>query len=191
MRLSVSFLCLAALLALARPAGAQPSGSLVTGTVASPDGRPIGGASITLSGRGGTLTATSDRNGHFEIAHVTPGTYGVRASASGYSTLSGRTVAVTSDAATSLTLTLPKAQVAALTVIGTVTANGTSTISTAPAPSLIISTQPYAQQGVTRVSDILADQLSTTVIPVIGGGCRVVDVRFQHVARPEHQHAAR
>lgn len=170
MRLVVWLLCLAGALALAQPAGAQPSGSRVTGTVASPDGRPIAGASITLSGRGGTLTASSDRTGHFEIAHVAPGTYGVRASARGYSTLSGRSVAVTSDAATSLTLTLPKAQVAALTVIGTVTANGTSTISTAPAPSLTISTQPYAQQGVTRVSDILQDQLSTTVIPVIGGG---------------------
>jgi outer membrane cobalamin receptor len=166
----VSFLCLSALFGLAVPVGAQPSGSLVTGTVASPDGQPIRGASITLSGRGGTLTASSDRTGHFEIAHVAPGAYGVRASASGYSTLSGQTVDVKSDAATMLTLTLPKAQVAALTVIGTVTANGTSTISTAPAPSLTISTQPYAQQGVTRVSDILSNQLSTTVYPVIGGG---------------------
>jgi outer membrane cobalamin receptor len=142
----------------------------VSGSVTSPDGAPIRGASIALTGHGSDRSALSDRSGHFAIAGVPPGTYGVRASASGYSTLSGRTIAVTSDAATSLTLTLPKAQVSSLALIGTVTANGASSISTAPAPSLTISTQPYAQQGVTRVSDILQNQLSTTVYPVIGGG---------------------
>jgi len=150
---------------------AQTAGaSRVTGTVTSADGRPIAGASIALTGNGPARIAVSDKNGRFHLATVPAGTYVVQASASGYSTLSGRTVAVAPNAETSLSLVLPAAQVSSFTVIGTVTTNGSTALSTAPAPSLEISSQPYAQQGVTRVSDILQYQLSTTVIPIIGGG---------------------
>jgi outer membrane receptor protein involved in Fe transport len=67
-------------------------------------------------------------------------------------------------------LSLGRAQASSLTVIGQVKANGGQTLSTAPAPSLDIVTQAFAQQGVTRISDILEGAPSTTVVRVIGGG---------------------
>jgi len=170
-RCVAALLCFAAAWGLPDAAAAQqPPAAGVSGTVSSADGKPIPGASIALTGNGSARVAVSDRSGRFHLSGVPAGTYGVRASASGYSTLSGRTVAVAPNAETSLSLVLPAAQVSSLTVIGTVTTNGGTALSTAPAPSLEISTQPYAQQGVTRASDILQYQLSTTVIPIIGGG---------------------
>jgi outer membrane receptor protein involved in Fe transport len=67
-------------------------------------------------------------------------------------------------------LSLARAQASSLTVIGQVRANGGQTLSTAPAPNIEIPTQAFAQQGVTRVSDILEQVPSTTVVRVIGGG---------------------
>ena len=154
-----------------RPALAQAAASaIVTGTVRSTDATAIGRASVLLRGNGPTRSTITDGSGRFEIGGLVPGTYVVEASAKGYSTLSDRTVEVGPGSTTTLALTLNKAQVSSLAVIGSVTVNGSSTLSTAPAPSLEINTQPYAQQGVTRTSDILQDQLSTTVYPVIGGG---------------------
>ena len=168
-RLLIAVACLIVAADVPLAAVAQSS-QLVTGTVTSADGKPIRGASIALTGSGPAHTALSGRDGRFTLTNIPAGTYVVEVSAAGYSTLSGRSVTVAANAETSLALVLPKAQVSSLTVIGTVTTNGGAALSTAPAPSLEISSQPYAQQGVTRVSDILQYQLSTTVIPIIGGG---------------------
>jgi outer membrane receptor protein involved in Fe transport len=157
--------------ALARTAAAQMQPQIaLSGTIKSSDGAPIAGASITLSGNGPRRSATSDRSGQFQFANVKPGTYLLEAIAKGYTTLNGRTIQIEENAMTTLALTLPRAQVSSLTTIGSVTTNGLQTLSTQPAPTLNINTQPYAQQGVTRTSDILQDQLSTTVYPIIGGG---------------------
>jgi outer membrane cobalamin receptor len=168
-------------LLVAVPVGvAAPAGSAVaaeatalaaaSGTVQAAGGSPIAGATVTLSGNGPSRQSTSDRAGRFSFAGLTPGTYVVSVTAPGYAALSGKTVSIGGAIATALTVTLPRAQVSSLTTIGQVTANGAQTLSTNAAPTLDIAAQPYAQAGVTRTSDILTDQLSTTVYPILGGG---------------------
>jgi outer membrane cobalamin receptor len=157
-------------------ASAQTVEAGVAGTVLSSDGAPITGASIAFSGNGPTLATVSDRKGAFGIAHVVPGTYSLSVTARGYNPITSRTVTIASGAMTTIDLRLPRLQASSLTVIGTVRTNGSQAISTQPAPTLDISTQPYAQEGETRISDILGDQLSTTVVPVIGGGLNAPEV---------------
>ena len=140
------------------------------GSVSSTDGTPIAGAEVTLSGNGPTLMSRSDGHGAFAFASLPSGTYTLGATAPGYNPLSGRTVQIAANAKTTLELRLPRLQASSLTTIGYVRTNGGQAISTLPAPTLDISMQPFAQQGATRVSDILGYQLSTTLIPVLGGG---------------------
>ncbi|HTV74661.1 MAG TPA: TonB-dependent receptor [Candidatus Acidoferrales bacterium] len=165
-------LFVALLLGTAQAAQAQQTGSAaVSGTVRSVDGKPIVGALISLRGNGPISVTRSDGAGRFSFAALAPGVYIIHVSAIGYATLSGRTVEVTGTEPASLALILPNAQVSSLTTIGSAMVNGHTTLSTAPAPMLDISAQPYAEHGVTRTSDILQDQLSTTVYPILGGGC--------------------
>jgi outer membrane receptor protein involved in Fe transport len=154
-----------------RPAMAQGAPTAAaSGIVRATDGTPLSGAAIELSGNGPLRAARSDATGHFRFDGLAQGTYVLDVRATGYTALTGRTVDVHLGQVAVLDVALPPAQVASLTIIGSVTANGTRALSTSPAPTLDISAQPYAQQGVTRVSDILSDQLSTTVYPILGGG---------------------
>jgi len=157
-------------LVLADPISVPPANVTVAGTIAAADGRPIGGAKVELRGNGPAKVATSAADGTFYLTAVVPGTYTISATAHGYEPVGGRTVDVKSDGTTTLELALQRQQASSLTVIGSVRANGSQTISTAPAPTVDISTKAYAQEGETRTSDILSNQLSTTVYPIIGGG---------------------
>ncbi len=167
--LAPSFLGLC-LLAATGTAFAAVAEATAGGSVTSTDGTPIASAEVTLGGNGPALTARSDRHGAFSFPNLKPGTYTLAAAAPGYNPLVARTVQIAAAATTTLELRLPRLQASSLTVIGTVRTNGAQAISTLPAPTLDIAMQPYAQQGETRVSDILGEQLSTTVVPVIGGG---------------------
>ncbi len=158
------------------PAGAAPLLASATGSVLSTDGTPVMAAEIVLTGNGPTLRARSDKRGAFAFASLAAGTYTLSATAPGYNPIAGRTVQIGADATTDLQLRLPRLQASSLTVIGSVRTNGAQAIATLPAPTLDISMQPYAQQGETRVSDILANQLSTTVVPILGGGLNAPEV---------------
>jgi outer membrane cobalamin receptor len=160
----VIFVCAAAAVQ-----GAEPDSS-AGGSVLSSDGAAIAGAAVSLSGNGPTRAAQSDAHGAFVFDHLASGTYTLAVSAPGYNPIASQTVQIAPRARATIELRLPRQQASSLTVIGSVRTNGAQAISTLPAPTLDISMQPYAQQGETRVSDILADQLSTTVVPVIGGG---------------------
>jgi outer membrane receptor protein involved in Fe transport len=142
----------------------------VSGSVTAPDGTPVASARVTFSGNGNARTASTDRSGKFALTDLPAGTYTLSASAKGYSPLSGRSVQVLDGNPNQIDLVVARAQASSLTTIGTVRANGRQALSTAPGQTLDIAMAPYAQQGVTRTSDILQQELSTTVEPVIGGG---------------------
>jgi len=144
--------------------------SAAVGSVVSSDGVAISGAIVTLSGNGPAASSVSDRHGAFSFSALAPGTYTLTVTAPGYNPIKAQTVQVASDSKAVINLRLPPIQASSLVEIGSVQTNGSRAISTLPAPTLDISMQPYAQQGETKVSDILSDQLSTTVVPVIGGG---------------------
>jgi outer membrane cobalamin receptor len=146
------------------------------GTVVSTDGTPIAGAIVSLSGNGPVKRATSDAKGHFEFAILAPGVYLLGATATGFGSLSGRAVAVREHETTVLQVVLSRQQVSSLTVIGEVRSNGGAVLSTASAPVVQINAQTYAAQGVNTVSDILQNEVSTTVVPVLGGGLNAPEV---------------
>ena len=152
------------------PAVAQRDGCLVDGTVAAKGGGAVPNVLVTVTGGGITKTVRSDGRGHFDFGSLPPGTYAIEAHAKGYATLTERTITVYLGQENRLALTLQRSQASSLLVIGQVSVNGTPAISTAPVPSVNVDAQRYAAQAVTRVSDILEDQLSTTVYPIIGGG---------------------
>ena len=150
------------------------------GSVHSSDGAAVAGAVVTLTGNGASNAATSDGHGTFSFPHMHSGTYTLSVYAPGYNGIAAQTIEITADAKNTLELKLPLLQVSSLVEIGSVTANGSRSVSSLPAPTLDISMQPYAQQGETSVADVLGYQLSTTVVPVIGGGLntpKVVSLR--------------
>jgi outer membrane cobalamin receptor len=161
---------------LVAAAATDQNDASATGSVTAIDGRPVSGARVTLAGSGPNISARSDRSGTFVVRSLAAGTYTLTVTAPGYNRISAQTVQIAPHAVTRIDLRLPPQQASSLTTIGSVRSNGAQTISALPAPTLDISMQPYAQQGETRVSDILADQLSTTVVPVIGGGLNAPEV---------------
>ncbi len=152
-----------------RPVLASQSASII-GKVESQDGTPIFGATVRLRGTALAREAISDGAGSFHLEALRAGEYSVSAFAHGFAPLAGRTVNIAEDQQSSIVLVLFPVQASSLAVLGRVTVNGGETLSTAPAPILDINAPAYAAQGVTRASDTLGTALSTTVVPVIGGG---------------------
>jgi outer membrane cobalamin receptor len=152
------------------PASAAPALGRASGTVTSADGAPIAGATVTLSGNGPAESAATDAKGRFAFAGLQFGPYSLAAVAHGYAPISGRTIQVRDRDLTELQLVLVKQQASSLTVIGDVRANGGAVLGTASAPVVQLNAPKYAAQGVSSVSDMLGNELSTTVVPVLGGG---------------------
>ncbi|MEO6835399.1 MAG: TonB-dependent receptor [Candidatus Tumulicola sp.] len=150
-------------------AAAQAPTVDVTGTVAADDGTPIAAASIRLTAQGRARTTTSDARGRFALAGMANGTYSVAASAPGYAPLSQQTVTVGPGRAV-LALVMSRATTNSLTVIGHVRASAGDTVSTGSAPSVTLSAANAAAAGVTAVSAMVWDQLSTTPVLPLGGG---------------------
>jgi outer membrane receptor protein involved in Fe transport len=146
----------------------------VHGTVTANDGSPIADASVTLSGGTAIVRARSDRRGRFELKHVRPGTYTISVVAPGYGPISNRMVDLTDLHETRLSLVMEQATTSSLTVIGTVSTNRGSTVSTSSAPSVTINAQGAAAQGTTEVSDVLWGQMGTTPSIPLGGGSNAI-----------------
>jgi len=158
-----------AFIACALPVRAQSSAIDVSGTIVANDGTPIIGAHVTLVSRTGSKSVTSDGHGHFVVIRVMTGTYTIYADAPGYNPLSQRTVSIGTGEDT-LSLVLSRATTNSLTVIGQVRTSAGDTVSTSSAPSVSLSAQNAAAQGITAVSDMLWSQLATTPVLPLGGG---------------------
>ena len=150
-------------------ARAQNSGNGVTGTVVANDGVPIAGAAVVLTAANRSYSARSDARGHFVISDVPAGTYALHASAPGYQAISQRTVTLSSTDST-ISVALSPATTNSLIVIGEVRASAGETVSTASAPSVTLSAQNAAAQGVTAASAMVWPQLSVTPVIPLGGG---------------------
>ena len=103
------------LTALASPAAAQDytSGS-VTGTVTDTDNKKVPSATVTLrsQAQGQTRTLTSGSGGTFAASGLTPGTYDVTVTASGYRDYTGTiTIVAAQDNSVGLTLVSASADV--------------------------------------------------------------------------------
>jgi outer membrane receptor protein involved in Fe transport len=171
-------LCAAALLpilALPGPIAAfaqAPSGGTVSGSVTSLDGRPVAGARIALDGPS-HVAASTGTDGRFSLAAVQPGTYSAHVSAARFADSPLATIDVRSGETTTLAFSLARSN-SSLATIGHVATNGRETVSTSATPVTTIDTQAYADEGFTRLSDVLQNDETTTLFHTTGGGSTVL-----------------
>lgn len=166
------FLSAAAVVAMMHPLAAAatsaPMGA-IAGAVESADGAPIAGAALRLDGSSGRFSYASDGGGKF-AGDVPAGIYVLSARAKRSSAISGVTVSIAPFAVTRVDLTMVPAQASSISVLGHVTVNGADTVSTSPSHVVDVSASIAAGRGVTSTSDLVATELSTTVVPQAGGG---------------------
>jgi outer membrane receptor protein involved in Fe transport len=141
---------------------AEATGSVLV-HVASVDESPVPRARVVVERNGDRHTIETSPDGTATIAELHPGTYGVSATSSQYAPLAASPIDVRGGARTDVALVLARSATS-LTTIGSVTSAGSASVSTSNAPTQSLPTQEYAARGFTRVSDVLADALSATVI---------------------------
>ena len=131
--------------------------------VATADDVPIARAKVVIVRNGDRRTIETGTDGTATLANLATGTYLVSASSPQYAPLTASPIEIGSAAHTDVVLVLARSATS-LTTIGSVTATGSSNVSISNAPIQTLQTQAYAERGFTRVSDVLADALSATVI---------------------------
>jgi outer membrane receptor protein involved in Fe transport len=112
MRHQLSWLCVAALLALAQ-AWAGVTGK-ITGTVKDGRGQPLPGVNVVVAGQ--SRGAATDMDGEYAILNVAPGTYSLLFSSVGYAALQVDQVGVSVDLTTRQDATLQESMVQGETV---------------------------------------------------------------------------
>jgi len=167
-------LCGVALFALIAPAEAhaQASGGTVSGLVTSLEGRPVAGARIVLDGPAHEIAA-SGNDGAYSLTALPPGTYAAAISAPRFSSPATATIDVRAGVTTTLNFALARSD-SSLTTIGRTVTNGRETVSTSSTPVTTINVQAYADDGYTRLSDVLQNDETTTLFHVAGGGSTVL-----------------
>jgi len=158
--------------AFAAAPGVTPIGN-ITGSVTTNEGVPVRNAVVTLQGEGASHSGQTDADGRFSIPDLTPGTYAIRVNAVGFDPLGPRPIGVAKLETTALALTLVRSS-SSLSTIGRVQANGGEALTTSSAPVTTINPQTYSAEGYTRVSDVLQDDMSTTLVHPAGGGSTVL-----------------
>jgi hypothetical protein len=98
------------LAALAAPAAAQLQTGNLFGTVTGPDGTPLPGVNVTLSGGGAPAVQTTDEKGEFRFPGLPPGRYQLLAELDGFMATEGKDMTVSVGRNTSIALTLQPAQ---------------------------------------------------------------------------------
>jgi outer membrane receptor protein involved in Fe transport len=167
-------LCGAALFVLVAPPAARAGDATgtVSGLVTSLDGRPVAGARIALDGPtpGAAISGT---DGRYSLAALSPGTYSAAVSAARFSSPAVATIDVRAGATTSFNVSLARSE-SSLTTIGRTLTNGRETVSTSSTPVTTIDVSAYADEGYTRLSDVLQNDETTTLFHTAGGGGTVL-----------------
>jgi outer membrane cobalamin receptor len=145
----------------------------VAGSVSTADGMPIRNALVSVQGARTAQSGATDAAGHFRIPDLAAGTYAIRVRALGFDPLGPRPIGVVKHTTTDVALALVRSA-SSLSTIGRVRANGGDLPSTSSAPAAAIDSQTYAAEGSTRVSDVLQDDMSTTLVHPAGGGSTVL-----------------
>jgi len=110
------------------PQGTGDLGS-IAGFVRDVDGNPIVGAEARIMGGPETGSTTTDNDGAYELANLTPGTYTVRYAADGFDTQTATGIQVTAGEQTTYHVTLDVAQADTGAIVGLVLDAGATAIS--------------------------------------------------------------
>jgi outer membrane receptor protein involved in Fe transport len=127
----------------------------VTGTIDDDSGAPLTNATVTL--RGPTVqSTTTDAQGTFSIANVTPGVYVFSVSKAGFTTAVQNDVALIAGQATNLSVRMQAATFSSLQTIARVRSNGRATLNTAAAAVSVVTTQTFLDQAQPQVTRVLS-----------------------------------
>jgi Carboxypeptidase regulatory-like domain/TonB dependent receptor-like, beta-barrel len=136
----------------ATPASAQETTGTITGTVLDAQGGVIPGATVTITGAQGVKTATTNTDGRFSVPFLTPGTYSIKASLTGFTPVEQKNIILS----VGQTLDLPfKLQPGGVSETVTVAA-GTPTIDTTSTTTGAVISNDFAKSVPVgrRVSDM-------------------------------------
>ena len=149
---------------------ADQSGAL-SGSVRTPDGRPVAGAAVTLEGPA-RAEATTDDGGRFAFAQLEPGPYVVRAAKSGFERVERDDVIVVPGAPVTLAVTLTPASFSSLQTIGRVSTNvpGKISLNTTTAALDVIPGAAFQDQGSLQVTNLLEEAPGVSLTAVAAGG---------------------
>lgn len=152
--------------------GAEQEGTgAISGRVHTPDGQPIPGAEVTLSGAVRMRTA-SDRAGAFLLTHLPAGTYALRVVKAGFAQLERDDVVVTAAATSSLNAMLTPSSFSSLQTIGRVSTNAPekSPINTSTAALTVIPARAFFDQGSLQVTQLLLETPGVSLTSNAAGG---------------------
>ena len=146
---------------------AQVQQSTITGTLRTPAGAAVAGATVTASGPA-RVTATSDAAGTFTVA-VPPGLYRVVITKPGYVAASTSDVVVAAGTSVPLSVTISEQNLTSIRTIGSVTAagRGGATINTGAATQSFVSGQEFAAVANPQVNDVL-QRIPDVVVQKLG-----------------------
>lgn len=126
----------------------------VTGTVDDTTGAPIPGAAVMMTGPT-SYSTTTDANGRFSIASVTPGVYTISVSKAGYDH-AVQSIAVVAGQPENLTVSMGALTFSSLRTIAHVRANGRGSINTSAASVNVIGPQEFINQAAPQVTRVLS-----------------------------------
>jgi hypothetical protein len=89
-----TLLTLAVLLGLALPVAAQLATGNIYGTAADESGAPLPGVAVSVKGAAGTVNTISGSDGRFRVLNLSPGSYKVTATLTGFTTVNRENVVV-------------------------------------------------------------------------------------------------
>lgn len=145
---------------VAAQAGSQTG--VVNGSIHDASGAPVSNATVKIAGAT-ALTSTTDAQGTFSFANVTPGIYSFTATKAGYDTAMESSIAVLGGQTQTLAVTMNTITFSSLRTIATVRAAGRGTFNTTSASVNVVSSQTYADQAQVQVQRVL-DQTPGIVI---------------------------
>ena len=154
-----SLYALALLCALAAPAAAQTAS--VSGTILDQSGAAVPGATVTLSGPGGTASTTSGSRGDYNFANLANGTYHVTA------TLSGFAPATRDVAVSGANVEVPAISLALANLSDTIVVSATksdSALIDAPATISVVTSEVLASTPAQNYGDLLRSLPGVNVI---------------------------
>jgi len=141
----------------------------VRGLVTDIAGRPIAAAVIELVSALHRYAAHSDSRGAFEMGAVVAGTYGLVATAAGFTPLGGRILAIAPGANVVLTIQLAPRTAGALVSLGTVVVHGNEALSAGSAPTVSINSEVLSATGAAQFTQTLAGLPGLTLSRPNGG----------------------
>ncbi|MBV8172708.1 MAG: TonB-dependent receptor [Candidatus Eremiobacteraeota bacterium] len=126
-------------------------------------GTPVADATVHLRGAGTARSTTTDKNGKFAFEDVAAGSYTLRADAKNFEPYETAPFALADGQKFDLVLFVQAVTTSSISKLGTVVVKGHAGVSTAPAPTVIVTNQQFVQNSQFQIQNGLAYLPGVTV----------------------------